>query len=134
MLFRSINWYGIANIGHGITMAIYDTTAGIPVNRLAPATSFPDATYSLGWHSLPINQPLVTGTIYTLAISFVQQISLYDDITGLDSTSLLTAWVLPAVWSDVSHSARTRSFYATIVGSTPPTPKIFYPCKAQLIT
>lgn len=133
-----IDQYFIYATGNSIVpiyLAAYTVAAGIPANRLTAAITI-TPTAVAGWFaSAIVNQPLVAGTTYTVAmLTTVIHAVMRNIVADLrDSRDAVTP--LPAIWTEDSSRTYDYAYYANVSNAPPPViADIIYPCCAQLIT
>jgi len=126
--------YGNRGPGPTLEVAAYDFAGGVPVNRIAPSVSIAMGAAD-GWWSADPPAPidLTPGTVYCIAFSGVGFPRLFNSAepSGISRDG---AAPLPALWVHVGSIWFKYSVFAQVEAGAPPARRIYYPCRAQLIT
>jgi len=95
--------------GTSVQLAIYTIVAGVAVNRLAAGVTV-NLPASAAWTSVDVNQTLINGNTYGLAMGYPNNATVYRDLlTGNQRDHCATD--LPSSWTSDGVSSNAYSWY-----------------------
>jgi len=128
-----VNVYGVTSVDANAQLAIYLWTGGAVGARVHTPIAVPNNISPAQWISAPANVPLVAGLEYVIAFSSENLTTVFRITETWGDSEMTVIYPLPDPWQAGALTSFQRSYYATVGTAAPPTTKIFYPCRAQLI-
>lgn len=125
--------YGGRGPGVSVTMAVYTVVAGLPIDQVGGTTNIPITGGDAWYDAAPAAAfALTAGVDYCVAFTGVGFPRVWYDnlVDGIsnDAGGLEDPWIhAGSIW-------RLYSAYANVTNVAPPSRRVYYPCRAQLIT
>lgn len=127
--------YGLGQPLGTIHFSIYEFAAGLPTDKVNAEIPLVLPMPLPAWVSVATNIPLTAGVTYTLCARGDPAPLIATTAMGPDWESRNNSGTLPDPWISDSTNFFGRSYYANVAnGPPPPTSRIIFPCRAQLIT